>query len=67
MKTYYKNGDSATATDRTLRGDYSLHNRPNMQAFGKIVKKFEETGIVTNIERLVHHRFTRSAENKCCR
>ena len=30
---------------------------------GKIVKKFEETGKVANIERLVHHRFARVAEN----
>ena len=27
------------------------------------MKKFEETGVVTNIERPVHHRFARSAEN----
>ena len=27
------------------------------------MKKFEEAGVVTNIERLVHHRFFRSAEN----
>ena len=63
IKTYYKNGDSATATYRALRGDYGLHNRPTMQAIGKIVKKFEETGAVRNIVRPVHHRFARSAEN----
>ena len=34
-----------------------------MQAIGKIVKKFIETGMVTNIERPLHHRFARSAEN----
>ena len=27
------------------------------------MKKFEETRVVTNIERPVHHRFTRSDEN----
>ena len=27
------------------------------------MKKFEETGVVTNIERPVRHRFVRSAEN----
>ena len=27
------------------------------------MKKFEETGVVTNIERLVHHRFAPSSEN----
>ena len=48
IKIYYKNGDSATATYRALRGDYGLHNRPTTQAIGKIVKKFEETGAVTN-------------------
>ena len=26
IKIYYKNGNSATATYRALRGDYSLHN-----------------------------------------
>ena len=59
MKTY-KNSDSATATYRALRGDYGLHNRSTI---GKIVKKFEETEVVTNIERPVDHRFARSTEN----
>ena len=63
IKTYYRNGDSATATYHTLRGDYGLHNRPTTQAINKIVTKFEETGVVTNIERPVHHRFARSAKN----
>ena len=44
IKTYYNNGYAPTATYRTLRGDYGLHNRPNTQAIGKIVKNFEETG-----------------------
>ena len=48
---------------RALRGDYGLHNHPITQAIGKIVKKFEETVVVTNIERPVHHRVARSAEN----
>ena len=56
IKAVYKNGDFATATYRTLKGDYGLHNRPTTQAIGKIVKKFQETGVVTNIERPVHHR-----------
>ena len=61
IKTYYKNSDSATY--RTLKRDYGLHNRRTKQAIAKIVKKFEETGVATNIERPVHHRFVRSAEN----
>ena len=60
---YCKNGDSATATYRALRGDYGLHKCPTKQAIGKIVKKFEETGVLANIERHKHHRFVRSAEN----
>ena len=60
MKTYYRNADSATARYRGLRGDYGLHNRPTTQAIGEIVKKSEETGMVTNI---VHHRFACSAKN----
>ena len=63
IKTYYKNGDSVTATYHALRGDYGLHNRPTTQAIGKIVKKFEESEAVTNIVRPVHYRFARSAEN----
>ena len=39
IKTFYKNGDSATATYCAKRGD-GLHNRPTMQAIGKIAKKF---------------------------
>ena len=45
------------------RGNYGLHNRPTTQAVGNIVKKFKETGVVTNIKRLVHRRLARSAEN----
>ena len=41
----------------------ALQNRPTMQAIGKIVKKFLETGVVTNIERPVHHIFAHSVEN----
>ena len=51
IKTYYRSGDSATARYRALRGDYDFHNRPNMQAIGEIVVKFE-AGRVTNIEGL---------------
>ena len=43
---------------RVLRGDYGLHNRPTAQVIGKIVKEFEDTGVVTN-----HHRFAHFAEN----
>ena len=57
------NGDSATATYRVLRGEYSLHNCPIMQAIDKIMKKFEETGVVTNIDGPAHHRLAGSAEN----
>ena len=49
VKTYNKSGDSATATYRGLRGDYGLHNRPTRQAIYEIVKKFEETGVITKI------------------
>ena len=40
IKIFYKNGNSATVTYCTLRGDYGLHNRPTTQEVGKIVKKF---------------------------
>ena len=63
MKTYYKNSNSATATYPALRGDYSLHNRPTTQAIAKIGKKFEETGVATNIERIARHRFSPSSRN----
>ena len=63
INTYYKNDDSVTATYRPLRRDYGLHNRPTTQAIGKIMKKFKNTGVVTNIEWPVHHRFSRSDEN----
>ena len=63
IKTYYKNNDSASVTYLALRRDYGLHNRPATQAIGKIMKKFEETGVHTNIERFVYLRFARSAEN----
>ena len=63
IKIYYKNCDSATATYRALKGDYGFHKQPTTQAIGNLVQKFEETGVLTNIERPVHHRFVHSAEN----
>ena len=42
---------------------YGLHNRSTQQATGKIVKKFEEIEVVTNIKINVHNRFDRSTEN----
>ena len=64
IKTFYKNCHSVTATYRALRGDYGEGDiRKTKQVIGKIVKKFEETGVATNIKRLVHHRLARSAEN----
>ena len=63
IKTFQKNCDSATATYRALRGDNGLHNHPTTQAIGKIVKKFEETGVATYIESPVHNRLVRSAED----
>ena len=41
---------------RALRGDYRLHNRLIKQAIGKIVKKFDWSGI----EWPLHHRFART-------
>ena len=63
IKTYYKNNDSTTVTYRALRRDYGLHNPSTRQAIGKIVRKFEETGMVKNIERPVHHSYALSVEN----
>ena len=63
IKTYYKNGDYAAPTYCDLKGDYGLYNRLPTQAVRKIVKKFEETGVVINIVRPVHNRFACSAEN----
>ena len=40
IKSFYKNGDSITATYRALRGFYGFHNRSTTQAIGKIMKKF---------------------------
>ena len=57
IKNYYKNGNFATITHRTLIEGYGLYNHPTTQAIGKIVQKFGETGVVTNIERPVHYWF----------
>ena len=62
IKTYYKNRDPALDTYRALKG-YGLRNRPTTQAIGKIVKKFEVTGVVTDIDSPVHFRFACFAEN----
>ena len=49
IRTYCKIGDSTTVTHRAFIRGYGLHNRPTMQAIGKIVTTFEETGVVINI------------------
>ena len=33
IKPYYKNGDSATAAYRALKGDYGLQNRPTTESY----------------------------------
>lgn len=63
VKTYYKNSDSVVSTFRALRADYGRHNRPSERTIGKTVKKFEETGSVTDVLRPIHHRNARSTEN----
>ena len=40
-----------------------INNRRTTQAIVKMVKKSEETGVVTNTEMPALHRFTRFAEN----
>ncbi|CAH2099714.1 unnamed protein product [Euphydryas editha] len=61
VKTYYKNGESVVGTFRALRGVYGRHNRPSERAIGKIVRKFEETGSVTDGPR--HNRNECSTAN----
>ena len=52
IKNCYKNGNSATTMYRALREDFGLHNRPITQEIGKIMKKFEDTGVVANMTLL---------------
>ena len=42
IKSYYKNGNSATVTYRALRRDLGLQNHPTTQAIGKSVEKLKE-------------------------
>ena len=63
IKTYHKTGDSATATYRALKGYFGFHNHSNTQPIGRVVQKFEATGVITNIGRPVHQHFVRSTEN----
>ena len=56
IKTYYQSGDSSTSTYPALRGNYGLHNGPTTKVIGKIVNKFEEIGVFTNIEKPACHR-----------
>ena len=45
-----------------------IYNFPTTPAIGKIVKKYEDSGVVTSIERLVHYHFARFAEkNRFCK
>lgn len=42
---------------------FGPHNSPNERTIAYTVKKFEETGSVTDIVRHVHHRNVRNIEN----
>ena len=50
-------GSCDLTPQRALKGDFVLLNRPTTQAIFKPVMKFDETAVVTNIERPVHYRF----------
>lgn len=63
VKTHYKNGENFTQTIRRLREHFGRHNRPSRTGVQNLIKKFEETGSVKNLETPVRLRSARSVEN----
>lgn len=50
-------------TCHAFRSDNGTHNRLTARANGKILNKFEKTGLVTDIVKSVHLRFACSTSN----
>lgn len=63
VKTYFQNGSSVRATFRRIREYFGVRNRPSEVTIRKIVRRFETTGSVKDIETKVRERPARSVEN----
>lgn len=63
IKLYYLNNCSLVATMRALRPFYGLQYRPSQSTIQRLMAKFEVTGSVNNLPRLVRLRNGRSVDN----
>lgn len=63
IKTYYENGRSLKNTHRKIRDFFGVNNRPNQSSIQRLVKKFDETGCVTDKPKSGRPKTVRTNEN----
>jgi transposase len=63
VKTHYKYGESYAETVRKIRGIFGRRNAPYQSTVQRMIKKFEETGLIMDSKLPVRHRTGRSLDN----
>jgi hypothetical protein len=63
VKTHYKYGESYAETVRKVRGIFDRRNAPYQSTVQRMIKKFEETGSITDSKLPVRYRTVRSVDN----
>ncbi|KAF2883420.1 hypothetical protein ILUMI_22754 [Ignelater luminosus] len=63
VEHYFKNGETLTATIGKLRPIFDNQNVPSASTMKSIIKKFEETGLITDVKPSMRVRLGRSGEN----
>lgn len=63
IQEHYKNGSKIKNTFRALRDHFGRHNRPNETTIGRLVRKFEATGSVSDLPKTGRPKSVRTAEN----
>jgi transposase len=63
VKTHYKYGESCAETVRIVLGIFGRRNAPYQSTVQRMIKKFEETGLIMDSKLPVHHRTSRSLDS----
>ena len=63
IQEHYKNGQKIKNTFRALRDYFGQHKRPNETTIGRLVRKFEATGSVSDAPKSGRPKSVRTPEN----
>ena len=63
VKTHYKYGESYVETVRKVCGIFGRRNAPYQSTVKRMIKKFEETGLIMDNKLPTHHRTSWSLNN----